>query len=238
MISPAMRSVTAVFLAVLASGACSSAARQTERGVPSPEGSEPGQSERRAIAEARADSIRYPYTEADIRFMTGMIGHHAQAITMSRWAATHGASAAVQTLAGRIINGQKDEINTMQRWLRYRLQPVPEPHVAGKGMTMHGGDHAMLMPGMLTGAQMNELDAARGREFDRLFLIFMIQHHGGAVEMVKDLFASRGAAQDETVFKFASDVNVDQSTEIDRMQKMLAALMFGPPGDQTAVENP
>jgi uncharacterized protein (DUF305 family) len=97
----------------------------------------------------------------------------------------------------------------------------------GMKMTMNGVEHLMLMPGMLTEAQMNQLDAARGAEFDRLFLTFMIQHHRGAVSMVKDLFDTYGAGQDETVFKFASDVNVDQSTEIARMQKMLAALTLG-----------
>ncbi len=91
-------------------------------------------------------------------------------------------------------------------------------------MTMNGMEHEMLMPGMLTEDQMHQLDQARGPEFDRLFLTFMIQHHKGAVSMVKDLFASYGAAQDETVFKFANDVSVDQSTEIARMEKMLAAL--------------
>jgi len=87
----------------------------------------------------------------------------------------------------------------------------------------------MLMPGMLTDAQMNELDAARGEDFDRLFLTFMIQHHKGAVSMVKELFAAQGAGQDETVFKFASDVQVDQTTEINRMLEMLFALGSNPP---------
>jgi uncharacterized protein (DUF305 family) len=85
----------------------------------------------------------------------------------------------------------------------------------------------MLMPGMLTAAQMKHLDEARGPEFDRLFLTFMIQHHRGAVSMVQQLFGSYGAAQDETVFKFANDVNVDQTTEIARMERMLAAQIFG-----------
>ena len=92
---------------------------------------------------------------------------------------------------------------------------------------MNGVEHVMLMPGMLTDAQMKELDQARGAEFDRLFLLFMIQHHRGAVSMVKELFDSYGAGQDETVFKFASDVNVDQSTEIARMEKMLVSLTLG-----------
>jgi uncharacterized protein (DUF305 family) len=88
-------------------------------------------------------------------------------------------------------------------------------------------EHEMLMPGMLTDAQMKQLDAARGPEFDRLFLTYMIQHHKGAVSMVKDLFGTYGAGQDEMVFKFASDVNVDQSTEIARMEKLLVSVTLG-----------
>lgn len=183
-----------------------------------------------ASAEARADSIRHPYTADDIRFMSQMIGHHAQAIIMSRWAATHGASSSVQTLAARIINAQQDEIRTMQNWLRARHQPVPDPAVPMPMMMMDGKEQRMLMPGMLTDKQMKELDEARGTDFDRLFLTGMIQHHGGAISMVNKLFDSYGAGQDETVFKFASDVNVDQTTEIARMQKMLVTVIFGTPG--------
>ena len=179
------------------------------------------------VAKARADSIRHPYTQADVDFMTHMVGHHAQAIAMSRWAPTHGASPAVQRLARRIINAQVDEIATMQNWLRDRLKPVPDATPMGMKMTMNGVEHVMLMPGMLTEEQMKQLDAARGPEFDRLFLTDMIQHHSGAVSMVRDLFASYGAGQDEIVFKFASDVNVDQTTEIARMEKMLAGLTLG-----------
>jgi uncharacterized protein (DUF305 family) len=178
-----------------------------------------------AIAKAKADSARYPYTEADIHFMSGMISHHAQAIIMAGWAPSHGASASVRTLSARIINAQQDEIVTMQRWLRNRRQPVPEARATGMRMTMNGVEHDMLMPGMLSEAQMKELDAARGEEFDRLFLTYMIQHHRGAVTMVQQLFGSEGAAQDEIVFKFANDVNVDQSTEIARMEKMLVAII-------------
>jgi uncharacterized protein (DUF305 family) len=165
--------------------------------------------------------------------MTAMIGHHAQAIRMAQWAPTHGASPSVRTLAARIINAQQDEIATMQQWLRDRRQPVPEPTSDGGGMSAempgmsHEMHHEMLMPGMLTAAQMAQLDHAHGAEFDRLFLTFMIQHHRGAVSMVSDLFASEGAAQDETVFKFASDVNVDQTTEIARMERMLVAIKLG-----------
>lgn len=179
------------------------------------------------VEKARADSIRHPYTQADVDFMTHMIGHHAQAIAMARWAPTHGASPAVQRLASRIINAQVDEIATMQNWLRDRLKPVPDATPMGLKMNMRGMEHMMLMPGMLTEEQMKELDAARGPEFDRLFLTDMIQHHRGAVSMVSKLFNSYGAGQDEIVFKFASDVNVDQTTEIARMEKMLAGLTLG-----------
>lgn len=166
----------------------------------------------------------HPWTEADARFMSSMIGHHAQAIQMALLAPTHGASPSVQRLASRIIGAQEDEIATMQRWLADRGQPVPQAHA-----DHHAGHDGALMPGMLTAAQIAQLDAARGEEFDRLFLTFMIQHHRGAVSMVQQLFGSQGAGQDETVFKFASDVNVDQATEIDRMQRMLEALLFATP---------
>jgi uncharacterized protein (DUF305 family) len=176
---------------------------------------------------ARQDSARARFTDADVHFMTGMIGHHAQALVMSAMAPTHGASPAVQRLAARIINAQRDEIATMQRWLEDRGQPVPEVHIEGTTLMIHGAgghhDH-MAMPGMLSEAQIAELDAARGTEFDRLFLAYMIQHHGGAVVMVDDLFAADGAAQDAATFKLASDIQVDQRTEITRMQQMLDAL--------------
>ena len=178
------------------------------------------------VAKAKSDSLRYAYTAADIEFMTGMIGHHAQAIVMAGWAPSHGANASIGRLAERIINAQKDEIITMQTWLRDRHQPVPDGHTAGMVMVMDGVEHVMLMPGMLSETQMKELDQARGAEFDRLFLTYMMQHHRGAVSMVKQLFESYGAGQDETVFKFASDVNVDQTTEIARMEKMLSALFL------------
>jgi uncharacterized protein (DUF305 family) len=209
-------------LAAVATAACSSAPRGGVRGSPQP--ATGGQGDLAAIARAKADSARYPYTAADVQFMQGMIGHHAQAIVMAGWAPTHGASSSVRTLAERIINAQQDEIATMRQWLRDRQQTVPDASPTGMKMVMDGVEHEMLMPGMLTEAQMKQLDLARGKEFDRLFLTFMIQHHRGAVSMVQRLFGSYGAAQDETVFKFASDVNVDQTTEIARMERMLVAL--------------
>lgn len=230
--SPSPRGIHAILAAAAVVAICGSASPALAQS--SSQLANSGPSEQAAIAKARADSARYPYTEADIQFMSGMIHHHGQAIVMSEWAPSHGARASVQRLASRIINAQRDEIGTMQRWLRDRSQPVPDPHDAGMKMMMNGEEHEMLMPGMLTDAQMKVLDEAKGREFDRLFLTFMIQHHRGAVSMVKELFGSYGAAQDELVFKFANDVNVDQTTEISRMQKLLAAVIF----DDAASDDP
>jgi uncharacterized protein (DUF305 family) len=158
--------------------------------------------------------------------MTHMIGHHAQAIEMARFAPTHGASSSIQVLAERIINAQQDEIATMERWLRDRSLPLPGPADAAHD---HGGQgaHRMLMPGMLTPEQMGQLDAARGAEFDRLFLTFMIQHHQGALQMVNTLFGSAGAANDDFVYKLASEIHAEQETEIERMNQMLASLPSG-----------
>ena len=181
------------------------------------------------VAKARADSARLPYTAADIHFMSGMISHHAQAIVMSKMAPSHGANDEVRRLAERIINAQTDEIKLMQQWLRDRLQTVPEAKPGPMKMMMNGMEHDMLMPGMLSDTQMKELESANGSEFDRLFLSYMIQHHRGAVSMVRELFDAYGAGQDEIVFKFATDVNVDQTTEIGRMEKMLASVLFGVP---------
>lgn len=169
------------------------------------------------------DVARHPWVPADAEFMTGMIGHHAQAIEISRLAPTRAQSPAVKRLAERIINAQEDEIASMQQWLRDRGQPVPDAAHAH-----HAPGHAM-MPGMLTPEQVSQLQRATGAEFDQLFLNLMIQHHRGAVSMVQRLFGTQGAGQDETVFKFASDVGVDQTTEIARMQRMLADLTFGTP---------
>ena len=219
--------LTACF-AMLAGGGCSGASKELVQATSAPQPATVAPSSPAAIAQARADSARYPYTEADIHFMSGMIGHHAQAIVMARWAPSHGAAPAVRTLADRIINAQQDEIARMQTWLADRLQPVPEATPAGLKMKMNGVEHVMLMPGMLTEAQMRQLDQAKGPEFDRLFLIFMIQHHRGAVSMVEQLFGSHGAGQDLIVWKFASDVNIDQTTEIARMEKMLIDLVISP----------
>jgi uncharacterized protein (DUF305 family) len=164
---------------------------------------------------------RLPYTDADVDFMAGMIPHHAQAVIMAGWAPSHGARTDVAILCERIVVAQRDEIEMMQTWLRDRGQSVPDATSTRHKMKMNGVEHDMLMPGMLTDEEMAALDRARGPEFDRLFLIGMIKHHQGAIDMVDVLFKAYGAAQDETVFRFASDVYADQSIEIDRMNKML-----------------
>jgi len=216
--------------AALAAVAITICAATTAVAQTTPKPSTPAMGEEAAIAQAKADSVRRPYVQADIDFMDGMIAHHAQAIVMAKWAPSHGASASLLTLCARIINAQRDEIRTMQNWLRDRNQAVPVPDtLTGKGMMMkmNGSDHEMLMPGMLSAEQMHELDQARGEQFDKLFLRFMIQHHQGAVSMVDDLFGSYGAAQDQLTFKLANDISADQTTEIARMQRMLVAATFG-----------
>jgi uncharacterized protein (DUF305 family) len=171
-----------------------------------------------------ADKGQMPYTAADVKFMQGMIHHHAQAIVMADWAQTHGARPDVKILAQRIDVAQRDEIAFMQRWLKERGQSVPDPMELHEGMAnMPGMSDSELMPGMLTAAQMAALDSARGPDFDRLFLTGMIQHHQGAITMVNQLFATPGAGQELYVFRFASDVNADQQTEIDRMHRMLGS---------------
>lgn len=211
-----------------------------------------------ALYWARIDSSRMNFTQADVDFMTGMIGHHAQALIMSDLAPENNASPAIQTLAARIINAQNDEIATMQNWLKVRNQPVPMVHIDGLNLEIHmeggesgkmndhaGMDHANMnhdedeqdsmamghhhdMPGMLTQAQLEELSEAKGAEFDRKFLAFMVQHHEGAVIMVRELFGTDGAALDEDSFRLASDIQVDQITEIERMRLMLSQMNDAP----------
>jgi uncharacterized protein (DUF305 family) len=197
-------------LAVIAAAACATATQQSTS--PSP------------AAQANADSHGPTYAAGDVHFMTGMIHHHAQAVLMAGWAPTHGASQAMRAMCERIVVGQRDEIALMERWLQERHEAVPEADTSHQ--MMPGMDHSMMMPGMLSAEQLAQLDRARGPEFDRLFLRFMIQHHQGAVTMVDQLFGSQGAGEEETVFRIASDIYADQTTEIDRMQKMLAALLF------------
>jgi uncharacterized protein (DUF305 family) len=174
-----------------------------------------------------ADGIRFQYTRADVHFMSGMIPHHAQAVLIAGWAPTRGASQAVRVLCERIVVGQRDEIALMQSWLHDRGEKVPAENATHLRTTMGGMEHDMLMPGMLNEQELKQLSDARGVEFDRLFLTAMIRHHFGAIQMVDELFAVNGAAQDEVVFRLASDVYADQTTEIKFMQAMLDALPGG-----------
>jgi uncharacterized protein (DUF305 family) len=198
--------VGATALAALAATACVSAAQRPAASIPAAPA--PG------------------YTAADVHFMTGMIHHHAQAVLMAGWAPSHGASASLRALCERIVVGQGDEIVLIQRWLRDRHEMVPEGDASHD--MMPGMEHAPLMPGMLTPAQLAQLDSARGPDFDRLFLTFMIQHHMGAIAMVNELFGSQGGGERGIVFRFASDVYADQTTEIARMNRMLDALKRSP----------
>jgi uncharacterized protein (DUF305 family) len=154
-------------------------------------------------------------TPADVAFMQGMIGHHAQAIEMTDLLDTRTSSAGMRRLALRIAVSQADEINMMRGWLEKRGLAVPDAHAHHMG--------GPLMPGMLTPEEMARLAAASDTAFDRLFLELMIKHHQGALTMVRELFAQPGAAQQSDIFAFASDVEADQSIEIERMRRMLAA---------------
>jgi uncharacterized protein (DUF305 family) len=209
------RTIGPVLVVVAAATACSSATG--------------GQAGAEQAALARAAANRRPANPADVRFMQGMVPHHAQAVLMARMAPSHDASQALRILCERIIVAQGDEITWMRNWLADQGQEVPAADAMHMRMRMGGVEHDMLMPGMLTPEQLAQLDAARGSEFDRLFLTFMIQHHEGALTMIDELFGSYGGAQDDDVFKIASDMYADQTTEIDFMQKMLDAQSGGRP---------
>ncbi|MBL0169851.1 MAG: DUF305 domain-containing protein [Gemmatimonadaceae bacterium] len=173
------------------------------------------------VALATADSAARAFAPADVDFMQGMIPHHAQAVIMGEWAATHGARADVQRLCLRIVAAQSDEIHMMRRWLRERKQDVPDSTATRHVMKMGDMTHEMTMPGMLSDEEMAQLDNARGSEFDRLFLNGMIRHHRGAIAMVETLLQNGNAGHDDAVFRFANDVVSDQSAEIIVMLRML-----------------
>jgi uncharacterized protein (DUF305 family) len=152
--------------------------------------------------------------------MQGMIMHHAQAVEMTALIDSHTDNKELRSLGARISRSQSDEIRFMKRWLTTRGQPISMQMPGMSGMDM--SSHQMLMPGMLTAKQMNALQESKAEEFDRLFLTGMIQHHNGALIMVKDLFDSAGAGQDAEVFNFATDVDSGQRAEIKIMQTMLS----------------
>jgi uncharacterized protein (DUF305 family) len=167
-----------------------------------------------------------PASPADVQFMQGMIMHHAQAVEMTALIESHTENTDVRSLGERISRSQSDEISFMKRWLASRGKPISQ---AMADMPHHNMSHdAMaLMPGMLTPKQMEALRKARGREFDQLFLTGMIQHHGGALTMVKDLFDTAGAGQDAELFNFTTDVDSGQRAEIRIMQSMLKKKPLG-----------
>jgi uncharacterized protein (DUF305 family) len=216
-----------VLLLVLIFGVCA-ACRTTQAAGQAPaivQPGAPGQESRSVGAEQARDLSRVGATPADVKFMQGMIHHHAQAIDMTELLKTRTASDDMKKLGLRIQVSQTDEIRMMQRWLQARGQDVPDPHAMHMpGMVMPGMDHGPMMPGMLTPDEMAHLATLKGAEFDRAFLEGMIKHHGGAILMVQELFASPGAGQESTIYAFASDVVADQQMEIDRMSGMLAAL--------------
>lgn len=176
----------------------------------------PGEPTRTITVEEAAAGTRVRHSAGDVRFMQGMIGHHAQALEMVALVPDRSQSAALKLLAQRIDVSQRDEMQMMREWLEQRGEAQPDPHAHH---TAHG-----QMPGMLTAAQMSALAEARGGQFDRLFLEGMIQHHEGALTMVRELFQTPGAGQEPEMFEFASEVESDQGMEIARMRALLKEL--------------
>ena len=176
------------------------------------------------VAPGQTDAARPHYTTADVEFMQGMIAHHGQAILMSALVPSRTKMVPLQMLAERITVSQRDEIRLMRTWLldHHEQTPDADPHE----MHIHAG--MTLMPGMLTADQLAQLEQAKRRAFERLFLEGMIRHHEGAITMVTTLFATTGAGQDVDIFRFASDVEADQRAEIARMQALLKPMKEPP----------
>jgi uncharacterized protein (DUF305 family) len=208
--------IAVLVLTVGAGVSCRSAA-PVEGTPPIVQPGAPGQPSHVIAAAQASDLSQVQYTGADIKFMQGMIGHHAQAVEMVALVPSRTASDDVRRLAQRIDVSQKDEMNMMREWLQSRGQQIPDPRA-------HHMMGATLMPGMLTSEEMERLSAASGAAFDRLFLEGMIRHHSGAITMVRDLFATEGAGQTPEIFSYASDVDADQRMEIDRMGSLLKEL--------------
>lgn len=208
----------AVLIAALATSACASSSSSMAASPANGSGPRivqpgaPGQGSRTYSPEDLARVEGVSYTAADVHFMQGMIPHHAQALEMTALVRQHATTDAVRQMALRMEISQADEIHLMETWLRDHGEPTRMP----------GG--MMMMPGMLSPQQMDELEHARGIRFDQLFLEYMIQHHQGAIDMVSELFNTSGAAQESTIFKFAEDVDADQTMEIERMQRILESI--------------
>ena len=205
------------FLFLAAVAACKTAGGGSSTGTRILQPGAPGQDTRTISTAQATDLSKVGATAADIKFMQGMIGHHAQAVEMVALIKDRTANPAMNRLGLRIQVSQDDEMNMMRTWLKDRGAEIPGPHSHHEP----GG----FMPGMLTAEEMTQLANAKGVEFDRLFLMGMIKHHGGAITMVEELFKSPGAGQEGGIFAFASDVDADQRMEIDRMGAMLKEIM-------------
>jgi uncharacterized protein (DUF305 family) len=199
----------AILLALIWGASCRAAPA-----VPIVQPGAPGEPSRVIDARQASDLSQIAYTAAETRFMQGMIGHHEQALEMTKLVPSRTSRADMALLAKRIEISQADEIEMMRDWLKSRGEALPDPHA-------HHAPGATLMPGMLTASEMQQLSHANEAEFDRLFLTLMIKHHEGALVMVEELFSTPGAGQQSDTFAFASDVDADQRTEIARMSAML-----------------
>ncbi len=206
-----------VLALALGQGACQSPGASAGRAV---RPGAPGEPSRVVDAEEARLSLAPRVTPADVRFMQGMIAHHAQAITLVALVPDRGASDGVRLVAERIGRSQGDEIALIERWLTEHGEEIPDP---ARGYQLRSSaSEPVMMPGMLTPEELAELEAAAGAEFDRLFLVRMIRHHEGALTMVRELFESEGAGEESVIFEFAVDVDSDQRIEIVRMVRMLS----------------
>ena len=208
--------IVLILLALATAAACRTASSSAPPVTQILQPGAPGQDTRAIGVAAATDLSRVQFTAADTKFMQGMIGHHAQAVEMVALIPSRTLNQYMKMLGQRIDISQADEMNMMRKWLEVRGQAIPGPHAHHEP----GG----MMPGMLTSEEMTALAAAKGVEFDRLFLLGMIKHHIGAITMVEELFKTPGAGQDGEIFAFASDVDSDQRMEIDRMGAMLKEL--------------
>lgn len=205
-----------ILCALATAAACRSASRGAPPATQILQPGAPGQETKAIGVAAATDLSKVRFTEADTKFMQGMIGHHAQAVEMVALIPSRTQNQYMKMLGQRIDISQEDEMKMMRGWLQARGQAIPGPHAHHEP----GG----MMPGMLTTEEMTALANAKGVEFDRLFLMGMIKHHMGAITMVEELFKTPGAGQDGEIFAFASDVDSDQRMEIDRMGAMLKEL--------------
>jgi uncharacterized protein (DUF305 family) len=207
--------IACILMAAVAGASCHKAGAQSRAPIVQP--GAPGESSRVIPADEAVDLSGVRYTDADVRFMQGMISHHAQALEMTALIASRSDREDMRKLGLRISLSQEDEIRMMQGWLGSRGREAPDVHA-------HHAHGATLMPGMLTPEEMGRLAEAKGTAFDRLFLELMIKHHEGALTMVEELLAQPGAGQDSDIFAFLSDINADQSMEIARMGAMIQEL--------------